>query len=29
MFADGAHRTRIAVELVALISPEDVFPAVG
>ena len=29
MFADGAHRTRIAVELVALISSEDVFPAVG
>ena len=29
MFADGAHRTKIAIELVALISSDDVFPTVG
>lgn len=28
MFTDGAHRTKTAIELVALISPEDMFPAV-
>lgn len=29
MFTDGAHRTKIAIELVVLISSDDVFPAVG
>lgn len=29
MFADGVHRTKIAIELVALISSDDVFPTVG
>lgn len=29
MFTGGGHRTKIAVELVALISSEDVYPAVG
>ena len=29
MFTGGGHRTMIAVELVALLSSEDVYPAVG